>query len=65
MFFKFILAPPEAFEIPVVPDEESIIKKHPPKRLQKLLEDRPQTPSTIEDLEEKLAKAEIRRQEVR
>lgn len=40
---------------------ESIIKKHPPKRLQRLTETTVQ-PTTIEGLEEKLVKAEIRRQ---
>ena len=43
--------------------DESIIKSHPPKRLQRLLET-PTTPSTIEDLEEKLANAEVRRNQV-
>ncbi|XP_055629927.1 uncharacterized protein LOC129770841 [Toxorhynchites rutilus septentrionalis] len=55
--------PPEAFEIPLdVDNPESLIKKHPPKRL-KRLEERPTTPKSIEDLEEKLATAEMRRQQ--
>ncbi|XP_053686072.1 uncharacterized protein LOC128735614 [Sabethes cyaneus] len=63
---SFILpptAPPEAFEIPLDDDNpESLIKKHPPKRL-KRLEEQTSDPPSIEDLEEKLATAEIRRQQ--
>lgn len=55
-------APGEAFEVPL-DDPDSIIKKHPPKRLQRLV-DAPSTETTIEELEEKLANAEIRRNQV-
>lgn len=59
-------APPEAFEVAFEGDsDESIIKKHPPKRLlQRLVETPNPSPPTIEDLEEKLANAEIRRNKV-
>ncbi|CAD7089651.1 unnamed protein product [Hermetia illucens] len=58
--------PAEAFEIPIADGHEhggddSLIRKHPPKRLQRLTEV-PLVETTIEDLEEKLAKADIRRQ---
>lgn len=67
-------APAEAFEVPLDDDDEtgtgdastgssSIIKRHPPKRLlQRLVE--PSYNQTIEDLEEKLANAELRRNQV-
>lgn len=55
-------APGEAFEVPL-DESDSIIKKHPPKRLQRLV-DAPATETTIEELEEKLANAEIRRNQV-
>ncbi|KAL3277930.1 hypothetical protein HHI36_013271 [Cryptolaemus montrouzieri] len=52
-----------SFELAFEDDkEESIIKKHPPKRFQ-TLEDRPSTPVTLEKLQEKLEEAEIRRQQ--
>ncbi|XP_055538268.1 uncharacterized protein LOC129725895, partial [Wyeomyia smithii] len=56
-------APPEAFEIPLDDEspDESLIKKHPPKRLKRLEETSSNTPS-LEELEEKLATAEMRRQ---
>ncbi|XP_058829297.1 uncharacterized protein LOC131688792 [Topomyia yanbarensis] len=55
--------PPEAFEIPLDDENpESLIKKHPPKRL-KRLEEQTSDPPSIEDLEEKLATAEMRRQQ--
>lgn len=61
---KFCLtAPGEAFEVSLEEDSDSIIKKHPPKRLQRLV-DAPTTQTTIEELEEKLANAEIRRNQV-
>ncbi|XP_035785827.1 uncharacterized protein LOC118463388 [Anopheles albimanus] len=61
---KLVYPRPEAFEIPLAEegDAGSLIKKHPPKRL-KRLEEQPSTASSIEDLEEKLATAEIRRQQ--
>lgn len=62
-FFLFQIAPPEAFEVSLSDESESIIKKHPPKRLQRLV-DAPSTQTTIEELEEKLANAEIRRNQV-
>ncbi|XP_022194063.2 uncharacterized protein LOC111051809 [Nilaparvata lugens] len=57
-----------AFEVPLDDDEggddPSLIKKHPPKRLQRL-EDQPPPPNlTHEMLEEKLAEAEQRRQQI-
>lgn len=64
--FNLRLAPPEAFEVALEPESgESLIKKHPPKRvLQRLTETISTAPPTIEDLEEKLANAEIRRNKV-
>lgn len=61
-----LLAPSEAFVIPFDDNgTNGLIKKHPPKRLQRL-EEQSNTlaPPTIEDLEEKLATAELRRKEV-
>ncbi|EAT34362.1 AAEL013388-PA [Aedes aegypti] len=56
-------APSEAFEIPLDDENpDSLIKKHPPLRL-KRLEEHTTTPPSIEDLEGKLATAEIRRQQ--
>ncbi|KAJ8931436.1 hypothetical protein NQ314_015653 [Rhamnusium bicolor] len=43
--------------------EESIIKKHPPKRFQRL-EEPPTSPITLDKLQEKLEEAEIRRQQI-
>lgn len=60
---KFLPAPGEAFEVSLEEESDSIIKKHPPKRLQRLV-DAPETQTTIEELEEKLANAEIRRNQV-
>lgn len=57
------LAPAEAFEVPLDCEPDSIIKKHPPKRLQRLV-DAPTPQTTIEELEEKLANAELRRNQV-
>ncbi|XP_053659967.1 uncharacterized protein LOC128709008 [Anopheles marshallii] len=61
---KLVYPRPEAFEIPLSDTEnpESLIKKHPPRRLKRLEEQSGSTPS-IEDLEEKLATAESRRQQ--
>ncbi|XP_018574480.1 uncharacterized protein LOC108913415 [Anoplophora glabripennis] len=44
-------------------NEESIIKKHPPKRFQRL-EEQPTSPITLDKLQEKLEEAEIRRQQI-
>lgn len=57
-----------AFEIPADPEEEkkegeSIVKKHPPKRLLRL-EEQPSSTLTAEDIAEKHKKAEERRQEL-
>ncbi|KAJ8921614.1 hypothetical protein NQ315_010523 [Exocentrus adspersus] len=43
--------------------EESIIKKHPPKRFQRL-EEQQTSPITLDKLQEKLEEAEIRRQQI-
>uniref|UniRef100_A0A182M441 Uncharacterized protein n=1 Tax=Anopheles culicifacies TaxID=139723 RepID=A0A182M441_9DIPT len=61
---KLVYPRPEAFEIPLGDTEnpDSLIKKHPPRRLKRLEEQSSSTPS-IEDLEEKLATAESRRQQ--
>lgn len=61
-----ITARAEAFEVPLDNPEGSIIKKHPPKRLlDRLAVETPtSTPTTIENLEKKLANAEIRRNKV-
>uniref|UniRef100_A0A182KAM5 Uncharacterized protein n=1 Tax=Anopheles christyi TaxID=43041 RepID=A0A182KAM5_9DIPT len=61
---KLVYPRPEAFEIPLGDSEhpDSLIKKHPPRRLKRLEEQSSATPS-IEDLEEKLATAESRRQQ--
>lgn len=54
-----------AFVIPFEdePSEESIIKKHPPKRLQRLEENAGPLP-TLEEITEKQAVVEMRRQQV-
>ncbi|XP_067143058.1 stathmin domain-containing protein 1 [Centruroides vittatus] len=54
---------PVAFEIPME-ENESVVKKHPPKRLQKLEEQAQQSSIKIADIEEKQQKAEERRQEI-
>ncbi|XP_065088253.1 uncharacterized protein LOC135709790 [Ochlerotatus camptorhynchus] len=60
---KATYPPSEAFEIPLNDENpESLIKKHPPLRL-KRLEEHTSNPPSIENLEEKLATAEIRRQQ--
>lgn len=54
-----------AFEVPVVPGGESLIKRHPPKKFQKLEEQQPDSANiTPEQLEEKQAIAERRRKEI-
>lgn len=59
-------APSEEFDIPFDDNgTNGLIKRHPPKRLQRLEEQSNSlAPPTIEDLEEKLATAELRRKEV-
>lgn len=53
-----------AFEIPFDGDNvDSIIKKYPPKKFQRLIE-QPTSPVTLNKLQEKLEEAEIRRQQV-
>ncbi|XP_014273310.1 uncharacterized protein [Halyomorpha halys] len=53
-----------AFEVPLHDDEEdNVIKKHPPKRLQRL-EDQQLPPLTHEALDEKQAEAEQRRLQI-
>lgn len=53
-----------AFELAFEEDnEESIIKKHPPKRFQ-LIESQQTSPVTLEKLQEKLEEAELRRQQI-
>uniref|UniRef100_A0A182MY93 Uncharacterized protein n=1 Tax=Anopheles dirus TaxID=7168 RepID=A0A182MY93_9DIPT len=61
---KLVYPRPEAFEIPLgdADNPDSLIKKHPPRRL-KRLEEQPSTTTSMEDLEEKLATAETRRQQ--
>lgn len=44
--------------------EESIIKKHPPKRFQRLEEQQMSPKATLNKLQEKLDEADIRRQQV-
>lgn len=60
-----ISAPPLAFEVPVHENEESIIKKHPPKRLRRL-EEQQQDPKdlTHQLIDEKQSVAEARRKEI-
>lgn len=45
--------------------DDSIIKKHPPKRFQKLEEQQTSPSVSLEKLQEKLDEAEIRRQQVK
>lgn len=53
-----------AFSVPLTEDEDSVVKKHPPKRL-RMLEEQNSPPLTHQMLLEKLADAEQRRQQVR
>lgn len=62
--FPFHKAPGEAFEVPFEPGE-SLIKKHPPKRVLQRLADTSNTSTVnLKDVEDKLANAEIRRNNV-
>ncbi|CAH0767651.1 unnamed protein product [Bemisia tabaci] len=54
---------PVAFEVPLEEGEESLVKKHPPKRLQRL-EDQQSPNITAKDIESKLAEAEQRRLQI-
>lgn len=53
-----------AFSVPLTEEEESLVKRHPPKRL-RMLEGQKSPPLTNEALQEKMAEAEQRRQQVR
>lgn len=52
-----------AFSVPLTEEEESLVKRHPPKRF-RMLEGQKSPPLTNEALQEKLAEAELRRQQV-
>ncbi|VEN57683.1 unnamed protein product [Callosobruchus maculatus] len=54
-----------AFEIAFQEDDDSATKKHPPRRIQELLEVEKSTePVTLDKLQEKLEEAEIRRNQI-
>ncbi|KAF5277439.1 hypothetical protein FQA39_LY06252 [Lamprigera yunnana] len=54
-----------SFDIPFDEDEgESIIKKHPPKRFQKLEGDENSSHLSLDQLQEKLDEADLRRQQI-
>ncbi|KAI5700217.1 hypothetical protein M8J76_003878 [Diaphorina citri] len=53
---------PVAFEVSL-DDADSLVKKHPPKRLQRL-EEQPTSPITHQTIVEKLAEAEARRLQI-
>ncbi|VVC37671.1 Protein of unknown function DUF4619 [Cinara cedri] len=55
---------PIAFSVPLTEDEESLVKKHPPKRLRMMQEGPQSPPLTHEMLLEKLAEADQRRQQI-
>lgn len=68
MIAAFSVPKPVAFEIPIDPvivydSDDTSAKKEPPKRLARLEEHRPSI-ATAQELEEKLQKAEERRQEI-
>lgn len=52
-----------AFSVPLTEEEESLVKRHPPKRF-RMMEGQKSPPLTNEALQEKLAEAEMRRQQV-
>ncbi|KAF0754038.1 Uncharacterized protein FWK35_00031528 [Aphis craccivora] len=60
---KLEIPSPIAFSVPLTEEEESVVKKHPPKRL-RMLEGQQSPPLTHEMLLEKLADAENRRQQI-
>jgi len=65
--YCLIIAPPLAFEVPIFDNPESLIKKHPPKRLQKLGEvDGPEDISNLthKELDERQKEAERRRRAI-
>lgn len=66
IYIYIISAPAEAFEVPLCENNESLIKKHPPKRVLQRLAEPSSNASTVnlKDVEEKLANAEIRRNKV-
>uniref|UniRef100_A0A8D8TH98 Stathmin n=1 Tax=Cacopsylla melanoneura TaxID=428564 RepID=A0A8D8TH98_9HEMI len=53
---------PVAFEV-ALGDSDNLVKKHPPKRIQRLAE-QPTSPITHQDIVEKLAEAEARRLQI-
>ncbi|XP_022904389.1 uncharacterized protein [Onthophagus taurus] len=53
-----------SFEVPMLKESESIIKKHPPRRFQKLEEQQTSPSLSLVKLREKLDEAEIRRQQI-
>lgn len=62
---KYFLANGMSFEIAFQEEgEESIIRKHPPKRFQRLEEQQMSPATTLNKLQEKLDEADIRRQQV-
>jgi len=54
-----------AFSVPLTEDEDGVVKKHPPKRLMMMEGQDSPPPLTHEMLQEKMADAEQRRQQVR
>lgn len=53
-----------SFEIAFEDENESIIRKHPPKRLLRLEDQKTNAPTSMDKLQEKLDEAEVRRQQV-
>ncbi|XP_027844223.2 uncharacterized protein LOC114124962 isoform X1 [Aphis gossypii] len=62
-YVAFVEKNPIAFSVPLTEEEESVVKKHPPKRL-RMLEGQQSPPLTHEMLLEKMADAENRRQQI-
>ncbi|XP_050442569.1 uncharacterized protein CCDC198-like isoform X2 [Adelges cooleyi] len=60
---KLDIPPAVAFNVPLSEEEESVVKKHPPKRL-RMLEEQNSPPLTHEMLLEKLAEADQRRLQI-
>lgn len=65
MLHTYVTAQGLAFEVPLhdPADEDSLIRKHPPRRLQRL-EEQPVSPPTLQELQDKLAEAQQRRLQV-